>query len=315
MPSLSSLARRFADRAFGTVFERVLDRAAADPRAEYLFFWNRGLGDIALGLVPLFARVRERRPDARIVVVTREELRVPFAMTGADEVHALRGLEREARVDLMTMCRALRLDPRRFAATFEYPDPNRWLEGRRLAHPPRLAWVPAWDALAQPLLPADSSIAYIGAHVCSETARYYGYRKDWPAERWQALFRRFDQPHLRFVLLGYDRGDAYQGTNLVDLRGRTDFPALMALVRHRLAVLLAPDSGVLTMAYYIDEPFALHLVSLWADPRQGVLRQGCDSPNRRLAHTPLVAPGEDLGNLDVEVVEAALRRALAARGD
>src|SRR5687767_5680611 len=111
MPSLSSLARRFSDRAFGTAFDRTLERAAADRRADYLFFWNRGLGDIALGLVPLFARVRARRPDARIVVVTREELRVPFAMTGADEVHVLPALEREARVDLLAMCRALKLDP------------------------------------------------------------------------------------------------------------------------------------------------------------------------------------------------------------
>ena len=316
MPSLRSLGRRFADRAFGTAFDRTLQRAARDARTDYLFFWNRGLGDIALGLVPLFDRVRARRPGARIVVVTREELRVPFAMTAADEVHVLPRLEREARVDLATMCRALEMDPRRFAAAFEYPDPNRWIEGRRREHPPRLRWPQDWDARTDALLPAAAGMTFVGAHVSSETAGYYGYRKDWPAACWQALFRQFEaEPGVRFVLLGYERADAFEGANLVDLRGRTDFPSLMSLVRHRLRVLVAPDSGVLTMAYYIDADFPLHVVSLWADPRQGVLRQECASPNPRLVHAPLVAPGEDITRLPVETVAAALRRALAARGD
>jgi hypothetical protein len=315
MPSLSSLARRLSDRAFGTAFERTLERAARDPRAEYLFFWNRGLGDIALGLVPLFARVRARRPDARIVVATREELRVPFQMTDADEVHVLPRLEREARLGAMEICRPLRLDPRRFAAIFEYPDPNRWIEGKRREHPPRLRWVESWNARADALLPEDPAVTYVGVHVSSETARYYGYRKDWPAQQWQSLFRRFGEPRLRFVLLGYERAEAFEGANLVDLRGRTDFATLMALVRHRLAVLVAPDSGVLTMAYYIDAPFDLQVISLWADPRQGVLRQECASPNPRLVHAPLAAPGEDITRLEVDAVAAALQRALAARRD
>ena len=73
MPSLRSIARRLSDRAFGTTFDRALERARHDPRKAYLFFWNRGLGDIALGLVPLFERIRSEVPDARIAVATREE--------------------------------------------------------------------------------------------------------------------------------------------------------------------------------------------------------------------------------------------------
>jgi hypothetical protein len=315
MPSLSSLARRFSDGAFGTAFERALARAAPDPRTDYLFFWNRGLGDIALGLVPLFARVRQRRPGARIVVVTREELRVAFEMTDAEEVHVLPGLERETRVGLDDMCARLGLDARRFARAFDYPDPNRWIEGKRREHPPRLRWPVAWDAAADPLLPREPGVVYVGAHVSSETARYYGYRKDWPAERWQALFRAFAGRDLRFVLLGYARDAPFEGPNLVDLRGRTDFPALMALVRHRLRILVAPDSGVLTMAYYVDADFPLHLVSLWADPRQGVLRQDCASPNPRLVHVPLQAPGEDITRLEQGDVARALHSALGASRD
>ena len=131
MPSLGSIARRLSDRAFGTAFDRALENTRADPRNAYLFFWNRGLGDIALGLVPLFDRIRSRSPRSRIVVITRKELHAAFELTDADEVHALPGLAREERVDISAACRALRLDHASFSAVFDYPDPNRWLEGRR----------------------------------------------------------------------------------------------------------------------------------------------------------------------------------------
>lgn len=313
MPSLTSIARRLSDRAFGTAFDRALERSRGDPRNAYLFFWNRGLGDIALGLVPLFDRILERSPAARIAVITREELRPAFALTDASEIHVLSGLTREARVSLDAACRALDLDRARFAEVFEYPDPNRWLEGRRLEHPPHLRWNPEWDALAEPLLPSAPGAVYAGAHVKSETAQYYGYRKDWPDEAWQTLFERFEADgRVRWVLLGYEPRPAYRGAGILDLRGRTSFPALMSLIRTRLRVLVAPDSGILTTAYYLDEPFPLDVVSLWADPRQGVLHQGCASPNARLRHTPLVSPGEDIRNLTVDSVEAAVRGALAA---
>src|ERR1043165_4844980 len=100
MPSIRFLARRFADRTFGTAFDRTLAHVHADARAEFLFFWNRGLGDIALGLVPLFLRIRSRIPRARIAVVTREELRAPFELADVDDLHVVPKLEREARLDI-----------------------------------------------------------------------------------------------------------------------------------------------------------------------------------------------------------------------
>src|SRR4029079_18716470 len=100
MPSIRFLARRFADRAFGTAFDRTLAHVHGDPRAEFLFFWNRGLGDIALGLVPLFLRIRAQVPRVRIAVSTREKRRAPFELAGIDDLYVVPNLEREARVDL-----------------------------------------------------------------------------------------------------------------------------------------------------------------------------------------------------------------------
>lgn len=312
MPSLRFHAQRLSDRAFGTPFDRELARAKRGRSAGFLFFWNRGLGDIALGLVPLFARIRRQDPTARIAVITRDELREPLVLAGADEVHVLAGLVREDRVDMARACSRLGLALDGFAAVFDYPDPNRWLEGRRGEFPPRLRWNPAWDALAERVMaPAQAGAITIGAHVNSGTQAFYGYRKDWPAEAWQALFARYPgSAGVRWVLLGYDAEQRFEGANLVDLRGKTDFPTLLSVIRNRLRVLVAPDSGILTMAYYLDVAFALDVISLWSDPRQGVLLQACASPNPHLRHTPLVGPGEDIKKLGVAEVAAALQASL-----
>lgn len=316
MPSLKHYARRAADRTFGTAFDRALARARAEGHDRFLFYWNRGLGDIALGLVPLFLRIRREIPAARIEVLTRPELMPAFTLAGVDATHALPDLPRESRVDLAKAFATLGLDRTAFRTVFEYPDPNRWLDGRRHEYPPTLSWNAAWDIDASSLVPTREGEILIGAHVHSETARYYGYRKDWPPECWQALMARLSTKQgVHWILLGNDRQTRFVGDNITDLRGKTSFPQLMAVVRNRCRVLVAPDSGILTMAYYLDAPFPIEIVSLWADPRQGVLLQGCASPNPLLHHVPLVSPGEDITRLPVEAVERAVRAAVAvARG-
>src|SRR5205814_1904487 len=148
MPSLKFLARRLADRTFGTEFDRALGRGQTDTRKRFLFFWNRGLGDIALGLVPLFLRIRQEFPGAKIEVVTREELRAAFELTNVHALHVVKDLQRESRVKLVDVAPALGIALDRYCAVFEYPDPNRWLEGRRTEYPPTLAWSRPWDSLA-----------------------------------------------------------------------------------------------------------------------------------------------------------------------
>ena len=128
-------------------------RSRHERRNAFLFYWNRGMGDVALCLVPLFARIRREAPGARIAVITREELKEPFELTGIDEVHVIPGLQREARIDLSRACAALGIDFDAFGTVFDYPDPNRWLEGRRHEFPPTLSWNPQWDVHAERLLP------------------------------------------------------------------------------------------------------------------------------------------------------------------
>ena len=310
--NLKHLSRVLDDRLRGTPFDRTLRDALRAGRREFVFGWNRGLGDVALGLVPLFARIRATDPRSRITVFTRADLAEPFALTDADAVHVMPGLVRGPPLDLAAAARSMRVALPADAVLFADPDPTRWLDGRRHLHPPSLRWDPRWNALADELVAPGGVV--IGAHVSSETAQYYGYVKDWPAAAWQSLFERFPASRgVRWVLFGNEATPAFAQDNVVDLRARTSFLALLAVIRNRCRILVAPDSGVLTAAYYLAEDFPLDVVSLWSDPRQGVLKQGCASPNPRLRHTPLPGPGEDVRNLTVDAVSNAVAAALERR--
>ena len=116
---------------------------------------------------------------------------------------------------------------------------------------------------------------------------------------------------MHWVILGRTTEQPYEGANISDLRGRTDFAELMSIIKNRCRLLVAPDSGVLTMTYYLDVAFPLDVISLWSDPRQGILRQACRSPNPLLRHVPLYGAHEDVRNLPVAVVESAVRTSLA----
>lgn len=310
--NVKRLARAASDRVRGTAFDRALQHAARTGTRSFVFGWNRGLGDIALGLVPLFMQIRAAVADARIEVFTREDLAPGFALAGCDAVHTIPGLARGGAVDVAGAAAALavRLSPD--AVVFADPDPTRWLDGRREAYPPVLHWQSRHDALADAVVPAAPERITIGAHVNSETARHYGYVKDWPAAHWHALFTRFAGHGLRWLLFGHARDPAYAHDDVIDLRGRTDLLTLLAVLRTRCRILVAPDSGILTLAYYLEGNYPLDVISLWSDPRQGVLKQGCPSPNPRLVHTALRGRQEDVRNIAVDDVAAAIGNALAA---
>jgi hypothetical protein len=305
------ILRRLSDRLFGTALDRAVRRATWDSRRDFLFCWNRGLGDIALCLVPIFARIRSDVPGARITVVTRPDLVEPFRMTDADDIRVVPNLMRQAQIGFEEIRAAGELDPHRFAVVFTDPDPNRWLSGRRTEFPASLRWDPAWDAYADRFVPVTHGRILVGAHVSSETTHFYRYSKDWPPEAWRELFGRLDDtPAVHWVLFGRSPEPRYERPNVTDLRGRTGFLDMASVIRNRCRVLIAPDSGVLNTAFYLAAPFPLDVISLWSDPRQGILLQGCPSPNPLLVHAPLVGRDEQARNIPVDDVEAAVRAAL-----
>lgn len=316
MSRLSRAVRAFRDRVAGDPYERALAQGARERRERIVFFWNRGLGDIALGLVPMFARAAERLPGASIEVVTRADLEEPFRLTEARAIHVVPGLARGERVSAAEACARLPADPRAGALAIDDPDATRWLAAARRPAPPRFRWDAAFDALAARFVDASDARPWIAVHASTETARHYGYVKDWPAGAWRELFGETSRRHdVRFVLLGHDREPALDGANVLDLRGRTGFLELLALVRSRCAALIAPDGGILNAVYFLDAAFPVTVVSLWSDPHQGLLKAGARSPNPRLVHVPLVGAGNDVRNVAPADVLGALEIALASRRD
>jgi hypothetical protein len=309
--NLKRWSRIAADRMLGTAFDRTLRDAKRAGSSTFVFAWNRGLGDIALGLVPLFARIREADRESCIEVVTRDDLAEAFALTDVDAIHVVPGMVRGTPVDVTSAMRLAGASLSPAAIVFADPDPTRWLDGRRQAYPPSLRWRAEWNAQADEALPPYPGDIVIGAHVSSETAQHYGYVKDWPAAAWQALFARFPASrNVRWILFGNARSHPFAQDNVVDLRGQTSFLALLALIRNRCRILVAPDSGVLTAAYYLADDYPLDVISLWSDPRQGILKQGCPSPNQKLRHVALRGHAEDVRNIAVNEVAEAVTQAL-----
>ena len=313
--SVQRAFRRLGDRLGREPYERALARGARAGATRIVYYWNRGLGDIALGLAPMFARAAERVPGAAIEVVTRAELAEPFRLTAAQAIHVVPGLERGDRLGADAACARLAVDPRPGALAIDAPDPTRWLAVARRPSLPRFRWSSAYDALAARVAAADDGRPWIAVHASTETAQHYRYVKDWPQDAWRALFDDVARRHdARFVLLGHARTPGLDAPNVIDLRGRTGFLEMLALVRTRCTALVAPDGGVLNAVYLLDAPFPITVVSLWSDPAQGLLKRRSPSPNPHLVHVPLVGSGADVRAIAPADVAAALDVALAPRG-
>jgi ADP-heptose:LPS heptosyltransferase len=303
---------RLRDRCFGTELDRVLRRAVNTGGRRVLVYWNRGLGDIALGLCALLARLRERLPGCHIAVLTRPDLEQAFALTDVDRILVCPSLRRGDAQGFGMACRALELDPGTFDVVLERPDPTAWLADSPGHFVPRLRWRNEWNSLADRFAGISLDRPVIAVHVSSETGQFYGYVKDWPPHFWRELFQRVGARHsVQWILLGHAQAERFDQSNALDLRGRTSLLEVLAIVRNRARILVAVDAGILAMAYYLDETFPLEVISLWSDPRQGVLKQRVESPNSGLRHCPLVGDGEDVRRLGVERVEAAVVAALA----
>ena len=310
--SLKRVVGRARDRLIGNAFERAIRRARSRAEPRVLMYWNRGLGDIALGLCALIERIRGEFPAAQISVLTRSDLQPAFAMTAVDHVLVWPRLARGDRDGFARSCAALRIAPSGFDIVLDRPDPTGWLAGGLGQFVPRLRWPAQWNALADRFDAIRTDRPVIVAHVSSETGQFYGYVKDWPGERWRELFERIGERHaVQWVLVGHAQPQAFARPDVLDLRGATSLPEVLSILRNRTRVLVAVDSGILSLVFYVDEAFPLQVVSLWSDPRQGVLKQAVASPNPLLRHCPLVGDDDDVRRLSVDRVAEAVEQALA----
>ncbi|MGB7979136.1 MAG: UTP--glucose-1-phosphate uridylyltransferase [Chlamydiales bacterium] len=288
-----TLARKFLPNPL----DRMLKQAAKKGGRRILLGWNRGLGDIALGLYAIVQRIREIIPNAEITFATRDNLVDGFSLLEGVRTVVMPDWKRggPAKID-----KAMK---RQYDLVIEKPSPTDWVSWQRGKIVPKLRWDRRYDGLHEKFSLSEDSV-YVGVQVSAETQ--YGLWRNWPLERWKELFERLEAMHIQAVLFGYGDQPQFSNGNLIDLRGKTTLFELLSLIKHRISALILPDSGISSMIYYLDESFPIRHVTLWADPNHGILKQRVPSPNPELIHCPLIAEKRDLSTVSVDAVVESL---------
>ena len=286
----------------------MLKRCRARGGKRILLGWNRGLGDIALGLYAIVQRIRSVIPDAEIVFMTRENLRDGFSMLEGVKTLIAPEWKRGQPSDVKLELGKMGIDPKSFDLIIEKPSPTDWVRWQRGTVIPRLKWNPEHDGLWRKFDLPDG-FTYIGVQPVAETN--YGLWRNWPPERWDELFQRLEKfQRVKVLLFGVGGSPQFSHRNLIDLRGKTTLFELLSIIKNRCRHLILPDSGILSMTYYLDDSFPIQVLSLWSDPNQGVLKQAVPSPNPQLRHHPLIGKPRDLSSVSAEEL---VRRLFPAR--
>lgn len=249
-------------------------------------------------------RIRERIPDAQIVFLVRENLKEGFSLLEGVEAIAAPSWKRGEKIDVQKTLKELGIDPASYDLIVEHPSPTDWVSWQRGKVVPRLKWDPKHDGLWKKFGLSETT-TYIGVQVAAETN--YGLWRNWPPERWEAFFKRLEaMQDVKALLFGFGSAPRFDSPAVIDLRGKTSLFDMLSIVKNRCSALLLPDSGVLSMAYYLDASFPIRVVSLWADPNHGILKQAVPSPNPQLVHIPLIGEFRDLSTVSVEQVVSSL---------
>lgn len=290
---------------FGNPLDQILKPFKSQDAPACLIYWNRGLGDIPLGLYALRTHIKTIIPQAKITFLTRQDLAAAFEMLGDVEILVDPHMKRGVATCLDSALAQHQKKKADYDLIIEKVESKRWLDWQLGTLTPKLSWKSEWDQLAHQF-GLDSTKNYLAVHVSSETSQHYGYEKNWPAQSFQKLFDQVADQRQEVILFGVGKETLFEGQHIIDLRGATSLFEMIAVIKKYCSHLLAPDSGVLSVIYYIDQEFPLKIVSLWADPRQGVLKQKVRSPNLKLTHYPLVGRKELVGNISVEQVFQSL---------
>lgn len=269
----------------------MLKRTARKGGKKVLLGWNRGLGDIALGLYAIVQRIREFIPDAEITFITRENLRDGFSLLEGVKVEVAPDWKRAEAASIPLELK------KQFDLVIEKPSPTDWVQWQRGKVVPRLKWNPSHDSLYEKW---GLKGIFVGVQVSAET--HYGLWRNWPLPRWQELFDQLEKRGVQVLLFGFGKEPQFANKNIVDLRGKTTLFELLSIIKNRCFALVLPDSGISSMTYYLDASFPLRLITLWADPNHGILKQNVASPNPQLIHRPLIGEKRDLSTVQVEAV-------------
>jgi len=280
--------------------EQILRKAKRKKHTRFLLAWNRGLGDIALGLYAIVHRIKEVIPNAEITFVIRKNLKEGFSLFPEVKTLIAEDWERSKPYNLQKTLQDLRVSSSSYDVMIAFPNPTYWVKWQRGKLTPKLTWKKEYDALEK-AFSLDEKYTYIGVQPLAET--HYGHWRNLPEKKWKELFALAEKRQdLRFLLFGYGSVPSFSQKNVIDLRGKTSLYSLLSIIKNRCKYLILPDSGILSMAFYLNESFPIKVISLWGDPRHGILKQSVASPNPQLEHIPLIGEYKNLDSLTSEKI-------------
>lgn len=295
-----SIVRRLWRSIAPNPLDRLLKQSKEKKHQRVLLVWNRGLGDIALGLYAIIQRIKHFLPDAEIIFLTRKNLKEGFELLKGVEVIIAPTMSRKMPVNVAEQLKCLGLEASGFDLIIENPDPTYWVKWQLGKVVPRLNWKSEWNGLHE-RFSLDPSFEYIGAHVQTESG--YASWRDWPTRHWERLFALLTQrSKTKILLFGFSKEPLFSHPSIIDLRGETSLLELLSIIKNRLSTLIVPDSGIGTMTYFLDAAFPLKFISLWSEKNMGILKQNVASPNPLLVHRPLMSIKRDLSLVTPERV-------------
>jgi ADP-heptose:LPS heptosyltransferase len=282
--------KRLLKPLYPFIFILFLIVQRALKKKKFLILWNRGLGDIALGLYGLNQRIRDIIPDAQITYITREDLKEGFELLPNCTLIVDPSMQRGVPYKIDTLLSS------QYDVVIKKANPTDWLRDQIGRVVPKLKFTSSKQNEFREMT--------VGIHVQTETGQYYGYNKNWPVAAFFSCIEALNEKGIVPILFGLYQNNDFEGLQVRDLRGKTTLLETLSVITNDCHTLLVPDSGILSLTYYLDHSFPIHLVSIWSDPNQGVLKQKVPSPNPRLKHTVLIE--KDLNQLKIEHVLKAI---------
>jgi ADP-heptose:LPS heptosyltransferase len=279
-------------------FDALLKKAKRKKCQTVLLAWNRGLGDIALGLFAMIHRIHYFLPKASITFLIREDLKEGFELLYGVKTIVAPNWKRGEEYNVQKTLKDLGVEAKHFDLVIEKPDPTYWVKWQLGKFIPKLEWNPSYEDLHEDFsLPKDK--VFIGVQIHIETN--YSFWRNWPLEKWHEFFDRIEmRKDVKILLFGLQKEPFFPQKCIIDLRGKTSLFEMLSIIKNRCSYVILPDTGTLSMVYFLNENFPLHVISLWGNVNQGILKQNVSSPNLQLKHTPIVAENGDLSLVSVD---------------
>jgi ADP-heptose:LPS heptosyltransferase len=295
------MLRGIRKKFFKSPFDLILKRAKKRGMKKFLFVWNRGLGDIPLGLYPMVRKIREEILDAEITFLIRGDLKEGFLLFKDVRAIVVDSLKRGEKYRGRKILREKNFLKKDFDVFIKKPNPAFWVREDWEKIIPKLSFDKKFDNLYKKFNLKEEKV-YLGVQTHSDTN--HSNWRDWPEKRWEEFFGELQKRRVKVLLFGVNRKKIFPFKNIVDLRGKTTLLEMISIVKNLCSHMVLPDGGILSVLYYLDVFFKIRIVSLWGDS-QGVLKRGINSPNRGLEHIPIFLKGRNL--MKIEVLEV-LRR-------